>query len=51
VNAVTEVMGRNNFASLLINDTSGKMAMMTGGDPSNPADFGADVKAKAAALN
>ena len=51
VNAVGEARGRNSFASMLINDTSGKMAMMTGGDPSNRADFGADIKSKAAALS
>ncbi|KAJ5864701.1 uncharacterized protein N7529_006617 [Penicillium soppii] len=50
VGVVNEARGRNNFASLLINDTSGKMALMTGGDPSNPADFGAEVKARAADL-
>ncbi|KAJ5816400.1 hypothetical protein N7447_008633 [Penicillium robsamsonii] len=47
---VDEVEGRNGFANMLINDTSGKLSMMTGGNPSNPADFGAEIKAKALAL-
>ncbi|KAJ5520121.1 hypothetical protein N7463_000574 [Penicillium fimorum] len=49
-NAVGEVEGRNGFANMLINDTSGKLSMMTGGDLSNPADSGAEIKAKAVAL-
>ncbi|OQE38629.1 hypothetical protein PENCOP_c008G03558 [Penicillium coprophilum] len=49
-NAVGEVEGRNAFANMLINDTSGKLSMMTGADPSNPADFGAEIKAKALAF-
>ncbi|KAJ5970657.1 uncharacterized protein N7479_000575 [Penicillium vulpinum] len=48
--AVVEVEGRNGFANILVNDTTGKLSMMTGGDPSNPADFGAEIKAKALAL-
>lgn len=47
---VKEVVGRNQFANLLLNDSSGKLSLMTGGDPSNPVDFGADIKAKAEAL-
>ncbi|KAJ5918232.1 hypothetical protein N7454_010607 [Penicillium verhagenii] len=47
---VKEVVGRNQFSNLLLNDTSGKLSLMTGGDPSNPIDFGADIKAKAGAL-
>jgi len=46
----SDVMGRNNFTNILINDPTGKLALMTGGDPSNPVDFGADIKAKAQAL-
>ncbi|CAG8231095.1 unnamed protein product [Penicillium salamii] len=48
--AVREIVGRNAFASVLINDTSGKMAMMTGGDPSAPTNFGDDIKATVATL-
>lgn len=47
---VKEVVGRNQFANLLLNDSSGKLSLMTGGDPTNPVDFGADIKAKAEAL-
>lgn len=47
---VQEVVGRNQFACMLLNDSSGKLSLMTGSDPSNPVDFGADVKAKARAL-
>ncbi|KAJ5459832.1 uncharacterized protein N7458_001384 [Penicillium daleae] len=48
--AVQEVVGRNQFASVLLTDSSGKLAMMTGSDPSNPIDFGPTIKAKAAAV-
>ncbi|KGO75286.1 hypothetical protein PITC_001500 [Penicillium italicum] len=48
--AVNEIEGRNAFANMLINDKSGKLSMMTGGDPSNPADFGAEIKNKALIL-
>ncbi|KAJ5555103.1 hypothetical protein N7535_007548 [Penicillium sp. DV-2018c] len=48
--AVAEADGRNSFASMLINDKGGQVAKMTGADPSNPADFGEDIKAKARAL-
>ncbi|KAL1963785.1 hypothetical protein VTN77DRAFT_7851 [Rasamsonia byssochlamydoides] len=47
---LTDVIGRNRFTNILINDTTGKLALMTGGDPRNPVDFGADIKAKAQAL-
>ncbi|KAH8703753.1 hypothetical protein BGW36DRAFT_369939 [Talaromyces proteolyticus] len=50
-NQVTEVIGRNHFANVLINDTTGKLAMLTGGDPSNPVDFGPEIKRKAEALS
>lgn len=49
--AVKEVVGRNQFATLLLNDSSGKLSLMTGSDPSNPVDFGSDIKAKARALS
>jgi hypothetical protein len=39
-------MGRNGFASMLTDDKTGKLAMLTRADPSNPVDFGEDVKAK-----
>lgn len=48
--AVQEVVGRNQFANLLINDTTGKLALMTGSDPANPVDVGSDIKSKAGAL-
>lgn len=41
-----DVIGRNGFASALINDTSGRLAIMTGGNPENPVDFGRDIKEK-----
>lgn len=44
---VNEVVGRNSFANVLLNDTTGKLSMMTGGDPDNPIDFGPEIKAKA----
>ncbi|KAJ9304953.1 hypothetical protein DTO217A2_5606 [Paecilomyces variotii] len=47
---VTEVLARNRFANELINDKTGKLAMMTGDDPRNPVDLGPDIKAKAQAL-
>lgn len=43
---IIDVIGRNGFASALINDTSGRLAIMTGGDPGNPVDFGPDIKEK-----
>ncbi|KAJ5623122.1 hypothetical protein N7490_011727 [Penicillium lividum] len=48
---VKEVIGRNQFANLLLNDSTGKLSLMTGSDPSNPIDFGPGIKAKANALN
>lgn len=48
--AFNEIVGRNSFATILVNDTSGKLSMMTGGDPRNPIDFGPEIKAKAEAL-
>ena len=47
---VQEVIGRNQFACMLLGDSSGKLSVMTGSDPNNPVDFGANVKAKARAL-
>lgn len=49
--AVKEVVGRNQFATLLLNDSSGKLSLMTGSDPNDPVDFGPDIKAKARALS
>lgn len=46
----TDVIGRNAFTNTLINDTTGKLALLTGGDPGRPVDFGQDIKNKAAAL-
>ncbi|KAF7156406.1 hypothetical protein CNMCM5623_010076 [Aspergillus felis] len=45
-----DVLGRNNFTNILVNDTTGKLALMTGGDPTNPVDFGDDIREKAKAL-
>jgi hypothetical protein len=47
--AATEVLGRNSFANLLI-DNPDKLAPMTGGDPGEPLVFGEDIKAKMRAL-
>lgn len=40
-------MGRNSFADTLVNDRSGKLALLTGGDPTNPVDFGDEIRNKA----
>ncbi|BCR91571.1 uncharacterized protein ACHE_70414A [Aspergillus chevalieri] len=45
-----EVLSRNQFANMLVSDRSGKLALMTGGDPTNPLDFGDDIRGKARAL-
>lgn len=47
---IVDVIGRNGFTSALINDTSGRLAIMTGGDPGNPVDFGPEIKEKIRAL-
>uniref|UniRef100_A0A093VBL5 Uncharacterized protein n=1 Tax=Talaromyces marneffei PM1 TaxID=1077442 RepID=A0A093VBL5_TALMA len=47
---IMDVIGRNGLTSALINDTSGKLAIMTGSDPGNPVDFGPDIKDKIRAL-
>ena len=39
-----DVMGRCLYTEILINDTTGKLAIMTGADPKNPVDFGDDVR-------
>lgn len=46
-----DVTSRNMFTLVLVNDTTGKLALMTGGDPSNPVDFGDDIRQKAEALS
>lgn len=48
--AAQEVMGRNAFANTLVSDTSGKLALLTGGDPTNPVDFGDAIREKANAV-
>ncbi|KAJ5124217.1 uncharacterized protein N7515_008042 [Penicillium bovifimosum] len=48
--AVAEADGRNTFATLLIHDGSGKLAAMTGADPSDRPDFGPEIKTKVSAL-
>lgn len=49
-NSVGEVLGRNRFAKTLIDDTTGKLALLTGGDPGRPADFGEEIREKARVL-
>jgi hypothetical protein len=49
-NSVAEVIGRNKFAKTLIEDTSGKLALLTGGDPGKPLDFGEEIREKAKVL-
>jgi hypothetical protein len=46
----TDVIGRNGFADLLIHDTTGKLALMTGCSLDDQIDFGPDIKAKVQAL-
>lgn len=46
-----DVTSRNMFTLVLVKDTSGKLALMTGGDPSDPIDFGDDIREKAEALS
>lgn len=43
----SDAIQRTIFSKILINDTTGKLAIMTGGDPRNPVDFGDAVKQKA----
>ena len=43
----SDALQRCIFSKILINDTTGKLAIMTGGDPRNPVDFGQNVKDKA----
>lgn len=45
-----DIHGRCMFTELLITDTTGKTAIMTGGDPRKPMDFGDDVREKVKAL-
>lgn len=46
-----DVTSRNMFTLVLVNDTTGKLALMTGGDANNPVDFGDDIRQKAEALS
>jgi len=46
----SDVISRSHFINVLVNDTTGKFALMTGGDPRSPVDFDTDIKAKAQAL-
>ncbi|KAJ5909222.1 hypothetical protein N7495_001904 [Penicillium taxi] len=48
VAAVKEVMGRNALAQMLITDTSGKLAMMSG-EATSP-DWGEEILTKASAM-
>lgn len=45
-----DVVGRNFMAQMMITDTTGKTAMMTG-STGPPVDFGNDAKEKARSLN
>ncbi|KFY17697.1 hypothetical protein V491_04951 [Pseudogymnoascus sp. VKM F-3775] len=45
-----DVVGRNMMAQMMITDTSGKTAMLTG-NSGPPVDFGTDAKEKVRALN
>lgn len=45
-----EVVSRNQFANMLVSDQTGKLALMTGGDPTNPLDFGDEIREKARIL-
>lgn len=45
-----DVLGRNGFTNALINDNTGKLALLTGSDPNRPVDFGQDIRAKIAGL-
>ncbi|KFZ17706.1 hypothetical protein V502_04439 [Pseudogymnoascus sp. VKM F-4520 (FW-2644)] len=45
-----DVVGRNFMAQMMITDTTGKTAMMTGSS-APPVDFGNDAKEKARSLN
>lgn len=45
--AVKEVVGRNNFANVLISDPTGKMASMMGGPAGGPINFGPEILSKA----
>ncbi|KAI2786422.1 hypothetical protein POX_g08807 [Penicillium oxalicum] len=47
---IQEVVGRNQFAILLANDTTGQLAAMTAQDPSDRVDLGPTIKAKAKEL-
>ncbi|CRG82913.1 hypothetical protein PISL3812_00260 [Talaromyces islandicus] len=49
-NSVAEVVGRNRFAKTLIDDRTGKLALLTGGDPGRPVDFGEEIREKARVL-
>jgi hypothetical protein len=44
-----DVVGRNMMAQMMVTDTTGKTAMLTGG--SGAVDFGSDAKEKVRALN
>lgn len=49
-NAAQEVLGRNQFAYTIVSDESGRLAMMTGADPSDPVDFGGIIRERARGL-
>ncbi|KAI9717510.1 MAG: hypothetical protein M1812_004651 [Candelaria pacifica] len=48
--ALQDIHGRCMFAKLMITDTTGKTAMMTGGDPSKPLDFGDEIRGRVEAV-
>ena len=48
--AAQEVLGRIQFANTLVNDRSGKLALLTGGDPNQGVDFGDKMRRLAGGL-
>lgn len=48
--AAQEVLGRIQFANTLVNDRSGKLALLTGGDPNQGVDFGDEIRRLAGGL-
>lgn len=43
---VNEVIGRNMFTKILIDDKTGKLALMTGCAPNDIVDFGDEIREK-----
>ncbi|KAJ5220054.1 hypothetical protein N7468_009258 [Penicillium chermesinum] len=49
--ALRDVIGRNWFANMILNDQSGALSLVTPGDGSHSIQIGPDIKAKAKALH